>query len=60
MDEGVDTGPIIIQEIIKIDNKDTEKTLTKKILVKEHEFIQKQWNFLLRRNYQSKEEELEF
>ena len=33
VDEGVDTGPIIIQEIVKIGNNDTEKTLTKKILV---------------------------
>ena len=36
VDEGVDTGPIILQEIIKISSKDTEKTLSKKILVREH------------------------
>ena len=41
VDEGVDTGPIIIQEIVKIGNKDTEKTLTKKILKKEHEIYPK-------------------
>ena len=41
VDEGVDTGPIIIQEIVKIGNKDTEKTLTKKILIKEHEIYPK-------------------
>jgi len=41
VDEGVDTGPIIIQEIVKIGNKDTEKTLTKKILSKEHEIYPK-------------------
>ena len=41
VDEGVDTGPIIIQEIVKIGNKDTEKTLTKKILAKEHEIYPK-------------------
>ena len=41
VDEGVDTGPIIIQEIVKISNKDTEKTLTKKILAKEHEIYPK-------------------
>ena len=34
VDEGVDTGPIIIQEIVKISNNDTEKTLAKKILSK--------------------------
>ena len=37
VDDGVDTGPIIIQEIVKISDKDTEKTLSKKILKKEHE-----------------------
>ena len=41
VDEGVDTGPIIIQEIVEIGNKDTEKTLTKKILTKEHEIYPK-------------------
>ena len=41
VDEGVDTGPIIIQEIVKIRNNDTEKTLTKKILAKEHEIYPK-------------------
>jgi phosphoribosylglycinamide formyltransferase-1 len=41
VDEGVDTGPIIIQEIVKIGNKDTEKILTKKILAKEHEIYPK-------------------
>ena len=41
VDEGVDTGPIIIQEIVKIRNNDTEKTLSKKILKKEHEIYPK-------------------
>ena len=41
VDEGVDTGPIIIQEIVKINDKDTEKTLSKKILKKEHEIYPK-------------------
>ncbi len=41
VDEGIDTGPIIIQEIVKISNNDTEKTLTKKILAKEHEIYPK-------------------
>ena len=41
VDEGVDTGPIIMQEIVKITNMDTEKTLTKKILTKEHEIYPK-------------------
>ena len=41
VDEGVDTGPIIVQGIVEIGNKDTEKTLTKKILTKEHEIYPK-------------------
>ncbi len=36
VDEGVDTGPIIIQKTVKIKNDDTEETLSKRILAKEH------------------------
>ncbi len=36
VDEGVDTGPIIAQERVKIKDGDTEETLSKRILVKEH------------------------
>ena len=36
VDEGIDTGPIIVQETVKIKNDDTEETLSKKILAKEH------------------------
>ena len=36
VDEGVDTGPIIVQETVKIKNDDTEETLSKRIHVKEH------------------------
>lgn len=36
VDEGVDTGPVIIQAIVKVKNNDTEKTLSEKILKKEH------------------------
>jgi len=36
VDEGVDTGPIIVQETVKIKDGDTEETLSKRILVKEH------------------------
>jgi len=35
-DEGVDTGPIIIQAVVKVKDDDTEETLTKRILAKEH------------------------
>ena len=36
VDDGVDTGPIIIQSVVKINKNDTEETLTKKILKQEH------------------------
>jgi len=35
VDDGVDTGPIIVQETVKIKNEDTEETLSKRILAKE-------------------------
>ena len=37
VDSGVDTGPIILQKIVKILDDDTEETLAKRILVKEHQ-----------------------
>ena len=37
VDSGVDTGPIILQSVIKIKKGDTEKTLSKRILAKEHQ-----------------------
>ena len=36
VDAGVDTGPIIVQETVKIKNDDTEEILAKRILTKEH------------------------
>lgn len=36
VDSGIDTGPIILQDIVKINHKDTEKSLAAKILAKEH------------------------
>jgi phosphoribosylglycinamide formyltransferase-1 len=41
VDEGVDTGPIILQAIVNVKDSDTEKSLSKKILVKEHEIYPK-------------------
>ena len=35
-DEGVDTGPIILQAIVKVKDDDTEESLSKRILGKEH------------------------
>jgi phosphoribosylglycinamide formyltransferase-1 len=37
VDSGVDTGPIILQAVVKIKNDDTEQTLAKRILAKEHQ-----------------------
>ena len=36
VDDGVDTGPIIIQAIVKVKNNDTGDTLAKRILKQEH------------------------
>ncbi len=36
-DEEVDTGPIIIQAVVKVKDNDTEGSLSKRILTKEHE-----------------------
>lgn len=35
-DEGIDTGPIILQAIVKVKDDDTEEMLSKRILAKEH------------------------
>ena len=36
VDDGVDSGPIIVQAIVKVKDDDTEETLAKRILSKEH------------------------
>ena len=36
VDAGMDTGPVIIQAVVEIKGKDTEKSLSKKILQEEH------------------------
>jgi phosphoribosylglycinamide formyltransferase-1 len=37
VDSGVDTGPIILQKVVKVEDDDTEETLSKRILTKEHQ-----------------------
>ena len=37
VDEGVDTGPVILQLVVPMKDNDTEDTLSKRILAKEHE-----------------------
>ena len=36
VDEGLDTGPIIIQKVVPVQTDDTEETLSERILVEEH------------------------
>ena len=36
VDSGVDTGPIIMQQAVRVRSDDTEETLSKRILAKEH------------------------
>lgn len=36
VDDGIDSGAIILQDVVPIKNNDTEKTLSKRILAKEH------------------------
>lgn len=37
VDSGVDTGPIILQKVVKVNDRDTEEVLAKRILAKEHQ-----------------------
>ncbi|MHB8601428.1 MAG: phosphoribosylglycinamide formyltransferase [Nitrosotalea sp.] len=41
VDEGVDTGPIILQAVVKIKDDDTEESISKKILKQEHKIYPK-------------------
>ena len=41
VDEGVDTGPIILQSIVKVKDNDTEESLSKRILKQEHKIYPK-------------------
>lgn len=36
VDSGMDTGPIILQSVVKVKDDDTENTLAKRIIVQEH------------------------
>jgi phosphoribosylglycinamide formyltransferase-1 len=36
VDDGVDTGPVILQAVVKVKDNDTEESLSKRILAKEH------------------------
>ena len=41
VDEGIDTGPIILQSVVKIKDNDTEESLSKRILKQEHKIYPK-------------------
>ena len=41
VDSGVDTGPIILQAVVTVKDSDTEDSLSKRILKKEHEIYPK-------------------
>ena len=41
VDEGIDTGPIILQGVVEISQDDNEETLLNKINAKEHEILPK-------------------
>ena len=36
VDEGIDTGPIILQSVVKVKDHDTEQSLSRRILLQEH------------------------
>lgn len=41
VDEGIDTGPIILQSVVKVKDDDTEEALSKRILKQEHKIYPK-------------------
>ena len=49
VDTGMDTGPVIIQAVVKVDEKDTEETLSKKILKEEHRIYPEAVNLFARK-----------
>jgi len=49
VDSGMDTGPIIIQAVVKIKENDTEESLSKRILKEEHRIYPEAVNLIARR-----------
>ena len=49
VDAGMDTGPVIIQSVVEIKEKDTEKSLSKKILKEEHKIYSEAVNLIARK-----------
>ena len=55
VDEGVDTGPIIMQETVIVDKNDNEETLAAKILPLEHQIFPKALHLLTSKKLEIKE-----
>ena len=49
VDTGMDTGPVIIQAVVKVNEKDTEKSLSAKILKEEHKIYPEAVNLFARK-----------
>ena len=49
VDAGMDTGPVIIQSVVEIKGKDTEKSLSKRILKEEHRIYPEAVNLIARK-----------
>lgn len=49
VDSGIDTGPVIIQAVVKVKENDTEKTLSKRILKEEHRIYPEAVNLFARK-----------
>ena len=49
VDSGMDTGPVIIQAVVKIDEKDTKESLSKRILKEEHRIYPEAVNLFARK-----------
>jgi phosphoribosylglycinamide formyltransferase-1 len=49
VDAGMDTGPVIIQAVVKVNEKDTEKSLSAKILKEEHRIYPEAVNLFARK-----------
>ena len=49
VDAGMDTGPVIIQSVVKVKENDTEKSLSKRILKEEHRIYPEAVNLFARK-----------
>ncbi len=49
VDDGMDTGPVIIQAVVKVNENDTEESLSKRILKEEHRIYPEAVNLFARK-----------